>query len=439
MQANITRFFTRPANTQPPAASATTPSSATSQPSVILTQPTTTTTTTRRPKRRRAASARSSDSADSAAVPVPRIIVSPVRGTALESQSRRITRARTRSERSEHCVVDTAAASSASAASAGTAPESSATPDVPVASQTAAQHSMDDIRSFSIHQTLIRRTPFATQRLIEAVTPLFAYLKPRLRLDASDKFNIYTMSINHSGTALAAAGAEGRLSVYDITAAHGQRGPVPQHHDIGVDYGIGIGDQVVMPLQSFVAHSRWVSGVQFVSNAAENEVLLSSSDDGSIAAWSLANCDKPLFRDRDLHSSGVFHIHLLRGHLLSASKDETCAMSDLLPTGLKIVRRFSGHHNGVVKCAQWRNCANVLASCGNDKLIHVYDVRAPDPIHTFAGYHECAVNSVSWDPSCEFRFLSAAFDTKINVFDMRMPAEQLHVYILLYCTNRGCE
>eukprot|EP00698_Gefionella_okellyi_P001888 TRINITY_DN1172_c0_g1_i7.p1 TRINITY_DN1172_c0_g1~~TRINITY_DN1172_c0_g1_i7.p1 ORF type:complete len:187 (-),score=32.25 TRINITY_DN1172_c0_g1_i7:202-762(-) len=99
-------------------------------------------------------------------------------------------------------------------------------------------------------------------------------------------------------------------------------------------------------------------------------------------------------------------------------------MSDLLPTGLKIVRRFSGHHNGVVKCAQWRNCANVLASCGNDKLIHVYDVRAPDPIHTFAGYHECAVNSVSWDPSCEFRFLSAAFDTKINVFDMRMPAEQ---------------
>ena len=62
------------------------------------------------------------------------------------------------------------------------------------------------------------------------------------------------------------------------------------------------------------------------------------------------------------------HLHEGSGRILTASKDESVAVTNLHPEGdLDLLRTFEQQHSGVVKCARWRD-ADVFASCGNDRL-----------------------------------------------------------------------
>lgn len=66
--------------------------------------------------------------------------------------------------------------------------------------------------------------------------------------------------------------------------------------------------------------------------------------------------------------------------MLTASKDATVAISSLEgssgTTSLAAVQRYDELHEGVVKCARWRD-ADTFASCGNDRRLCVVDARQP--------------------------------------------------------------
>lgn len=63
-------------------------------------------------------------------------------------------------------------------------------------------------------------------------------------------------------------------------------------------------------------------------------------------------------------------MHELGGSVLTASKDCTVAVSALGQEGssgsVRLVRRYEELHQGVVKCARWRDL-RTFASCGNDR------------------------------------------------------------------------
>jgi WD40 repeat protein len=67
-------------------------------------------------------------------------------------------------------------------------------------------------------------------------------------------------------------------------------------------------------------------------------------------------------------------------------------------------------------------------SCGNDKLVQVWDVRAGGlrPSILLPNAHKLVVNSVAWRPSVAHYLISAGFDGVIHAWDLRFPAEPLH-------------
>ena len=77
---------------------------------------------------------------------------------------------------------------------------------------------------------------------------------------------------------------------------------------------------------------------------------------------------------------GIFSLAEHSGRVLTASKDSTVTISSLEGSGgtasLAAVQRYDELHDGVVKCARWRD-AHTFASCGNDRRLCVVDARLP--------------------------------------------------------------
>eukprot|EP01116_Phalansterium_solitarium_P004342 TRINITY_DN15331_c0_g1_i1.p1 TRINITY_DN15331_c0_g1~~TRINITY_DN15331_c0_g1_i1.p1 ORF type:complete len:217 (+),score=51.66 TRINITY_DN15331_c0_g1_i1:358-1008(+) len=128
------------------------------------------------------------------------------------------------------------------------------------------------------------------------------------------------------------------------------------------------------------------------------------------------------------HRTGIFSLHEVDGHILTASKDKTVAHSRITESSIQFVRRYEDYHSSVVKCARFREgCScDVFASCGNDLLINVMDGRAAEPsVVCVRGVHDHAINNVSWHPFNEHLLLSAGFDTKMQLCDLRNTAAPL--------------
>ena len=77
-------------------------------------------------------------------------------------------------------------------------------------------------------------------------------------------------------------------------------------------------------------------------------------------------------------AGGIFSLHERGGRLVTASKDGTVVVSSLGGTAsLAAVQRYDELHEGVVKCARWREGGGTFASCGNDRSVCVVDTRQP--------------------------------------------------------------
>mmetsp|Transcript_6912 Transcript_6912/g.15753 ORF Transcript_6912/g.15753 Transcript_6912/m.15753 type:complete len:446 (-) Transcript_6912:148-1485(-) len=78
-------------------------------------------------------------------------------------------------------------------------------------------------------------------------------------------------------------------------------------------------------------------------------------------------------------------------------------------------------HDGPVLCMHGNAFnRNVLASGSADELLKVWDVSANKCVHKYA-HHDDKVQCVRWHPSEDAVMLSAAFDKKLSLLDVRQP------------------
>lgn len=195
-------------------------------------------------------------------------------------------------------------------------------------------------------------------------------------------------------------------------------------------------------------HSRWISSVQFVDHT-DRPRFLSCSDDGSIALW---RCEPkafpsasggrqedswsihPVSRSYDLHEAGIYSMDVRGDKILTSAKDAKICLSSLTSTGMQLELGFNDLHSGVIKAVKWKD-DNIFASCGNDRLINVVDIRSPKiPSIVFTDQHLLSINHINWNcnPSSSSLLsnllISSSFDKTINVYDIRKPgAGALHI------------
>ena len=102
--------------------------------------------------------------------------------------------------------------------------------------------------------------------------------------------------------------------------------------------------------------------------------------------------------------------------------------------GLRRVTSLPDAHESVVKCVRFRD-SHTLASAGNDRALKIIDLRSPRASSSSGGSgggcgrdfsveaiedaHDQAVNSVRWHPTDDHLVLSASFDRRIRLFDLR--------------------
>ena len=199
-------------------------------------------------------------------------------------------------------------------------------------------------------------------------------------------YSVDTRPAGHAAALLAAAGHQGWCSVLPLDR---------------------LGAEEPTPLLTWRAHRSWIGEVQFCSaGASERTLLLSASNDKSIALWDL-NKSASSGRAAQLatvspHSQGIFAMSERGGRVLSASKDGVVALSELTGDALRVVRQWDELHERVVKSVRWRS-THLFASAGNDAHIAIVDVRQAGgrPATLISDAHESAINSITWSPSDE--------------------------------------
>ena len=238
---------------------------------------------------------------------------------------------------------------------------------------------------------------------------------------------VYSLSASPDGQWLSAAGGQGSVSFFRAPDSDGAGGAYAG---------------------SAKLHARWIGEAQFLSDhsagsdakhllvscADDGTVLLSSAflkdseDDGSVSVTPLSRLDRGA-----LHEAGVFSLDSAGHDIVTASKDGGIGFLRVAESALQIVRTIPHASSSVLKCARWdKHSRNVVAACGNDQLVRLFDARVSTvsaPIATYRA-HGGAVNSVSFSP-CGSRVLSTGFDGILAMFDIRAQrismATQAHV------------
>ncbi|KAL4448255.1 hypothetical protein ABPG75_005474 [Micractinium tetrahymenae] len=251
-----------------------------------------------------------------------------------------------------------------------------------------------------------------------------------------------------------------------LVAAGGKDGLVSVFGSRQLEAGQLAPDASLPPLLSGKLHRGWVAEVQLLSGAGLPDTagaaaadsmagaaaaglrLLTAGNDGAVCLWDVARAAEAggrggvvpqcLARSTSLHQGGIFSLHERGGRILTASKDGTLAISTVSNTStaasLAVMQRYEELHEGVVKCARWREAGagdepSVFASCGNDRQLCVADTRqSPSAGACLAirGAHGTAINCLRWHPASEHLLLSASHDPAILLHDLRSPGQPLH-------------
>ena len=142
-------------------------------------------------------------------------------------------------------------------------------------------------------------------------------------------------SVTNNGTLLAAAGAEGLVSLFALPAVDA----IPRIAAAAADAEPTTGT----PLATVPIHCRWIADVQWVSTA--NDLLLSAADDGllqlsRVVTDGAAPQVVPLARlGPELHRGGIYSMEEVDGAIATSSKDDAVGVSTLHPAGGLAVTR----------------------------------------------------------------------------------------------------
>ena len=128
-----------------------------------------------------------------------------------------------------------------------------------------------------------------------------------------------------------------------------------------------------------------------------------------------------------------------KGRLITCAEDKTVNLWDVKEalkggkngTVVKPTATFS-YHTDVVEDVDWHNRdANMIGSCGDDKLICLWDVREgkrDKPIHIVKEAHAGDVNSMEFHPSNEFLLATGGSDKVVKLWDMRNLKSALQTF-----------
>ncbi|KAF9011159.1 histone acetyltransferase type B subunit 2 [Cyathus striatus] len=121
------------------------------------------------------------------------------------------------------------------------------------------------------------------------------------------------------------------------------------------------------------------------------------------------------------------------GHVLGASEDMTVchwdvnsytkAKSTIEPTNV-----FRGH-TSVVGDVDWHSTQeNVFASVGDDKMLMIWDTRAPTEPKIKLQAHEAEILAVAFSPGVEHLVVTGSADKTVALYDIRSPIKRLHTF-----------
>ena len=146
----------------------------------------------------------------------------------------------------------------------------------------------------------------------------------------------------------------------------------------------------------------------------------------------------------EIHSGGIFSLDAVCSQggfdVLTGSKDTTVSLSRVANEGMAAVTRFRDFSEtpSVIKTVCWNPLNHQhFAAAGNDRAVHLFDVRQGRQTVCFEELHTMAVNTVDYNPGNEHQLLSSGFDQVIKVLDLRQTKQPLFTLQSHHVKGRG--
>ncbi|KAJ7070670.1 WD40-repeat-containing domain protein [Mycena amicta] len=121
------------------------------------------------------------------------------------------------------------------------------------------------------------------------------------------------------------------------------------------------------------------------------------------------------------------------GHILGASEDTTVCHWDITSytkakSTIEPTTVFRGH-TSVVGDVDWHpSKENILASVGDDKMLMIWDTRAPTQPSMKKEAHEREILAVAFSPAQDHLLITGSADKTIVLHDLREPSKALHTF-----------
>ncbi|KAI8897382.1 WD40-repeat-containing domain protein [Globomyces pollinis-pini] len=169
------------------------------------------------------------------------------------------------------------------------------------------------------------------------------------------------------------------------------------------------------PIMHLTGHRGDVLSCRFSNNGNH---IASASADKMIFLWK-ASGDTNNYGLLAGHKSAILQLEWSRdsNRIVSCSTDETVALWDA-ETG-EIIKRCRNHKSIVNSCSISKRGQEMIASCGDDGLIHIWDVRQKNPVKTYQDALPLTAITFSNDGGSVF---VGGIDNCIKHWDLRTDA-----------------